>query len=160
MSTTLLYALALGGLGLSYLKDPARTRQAVRKALGALNNILPEFLVVLGLVGLMLTFLSPDVIGRAVGAGSGWMGMILASLIGSITLIPGFVAFPLAASLLGRGAGAAQIALFISTLMMVGVVTFPLETRYFGRREALLRNGLAYGWSFIVAAIVGWVVTR
>jgi len=156
----LLYALAFGGLGLSYLKDPARTRQAVRKALGALNNILPEFLVVLGLVGLMLTFLSPEVIGRVVGSGSGWLGMILASIVGSITLIPGFVAFPLAASLLDRGAGAAQIALFISTLMMVGVVTFPLETRYFGRREALLRNGLAYGWSFIVAAIVGWVVTR
>lgn len=58
--------------------------------------------------------------------------MLIAGLVGSITLIPGFVAFPLAAALLDNVAGYMQIAVFISTLMMVGIVTIPLEIRSFG----------------------------
>ena len=55
----------------------------------------------------------------------------------------------LAASLLAAGAGYAQVAIFISTLMMVGIATLPLEARYFGRRTALKRNVL----SLLVAVI-------
>jgi len=84
--------------------------------------------------------------------------MLLASALGSITLVPGFVAFPLAKSLLDRGAGVAQVAVLLSTLMMVGVMTLPVEFRYLGRKEALLRNGLAYVWSLIAALIIGRVV--
>ena len=160
MHTALLYAVALAALGLSWWRDPGRTRAALRKAARSLGHVLPAFLAVLGLVGLMLTFLSPTVIGEVLGGRSGLAGLLLVSLVGSITLIPGFVAFPLAASLFERGAGPTHIALFVSTLMMVGVVTFPLESRVFGRRAALLRNGLAYLYSFLVAAIVGWAVSR
>lgn len=158
MTTAILYILAAAATGASFLADRARTVQALRKAKASLLNILPEFSVVLGLVGIMLTFLSPDLIQRYIGAGSGVLGLLAASVVGSVTLIPGFVAFPLAASLLARGAGPTHIALFISTLMMVGVLTFPLERRYFGRREAVLRNGFAYFFSFIAALIVGAVV--
>ncbi|MCP4573656.1 MAG: hypothetical protein GY838_14960 [bacterium] len=80
--------------------------------------------------------------------------MLIASVAGSVTLIPGFVAFPLAAALLGSGAGLMQIAVFVSTLMAVGVVTFPLEVRYFGARTTILRNLLAFGFSFLVAGVV------
>ncbi|MDP2871919.1 MAG: permease [Bacillota bacterium] len=160
MTTAILYLLAAAATAASYFADRARTVQALRKAKASLLNILPEFSVVLGLVGIMLTFLSPALIQRYIGAGSGVPGLLAASVVGSITLIPGFVAFPLAASLLARGAGPTHIALFVSTLMMVGVLTFPLERRYFGRREAILRNGLAYVFSFVVALIVGAVVGR
>jgi uncharacterized membrane protein YraQ (UPF0718 family) len=106
----------------------------------------------------MLTFISPSMISRLLGTGSGPLGFIVASLVGSITLIPGFVAFPLAATLLDQGAGVAQVAVFVSTLMMVGFVTFPLERKYFGRRAALLRNGMAYVYSLVVALVIGAVV--
>ncbi len=160
MGTIVLYSVAVIGLGASFVADRSRTRQAVRKATAAFLNVLPEFAAVLGLVGVMLTFLSPATIGRMVGAESGVAGWMLASLVGSLTLIPGFVAFPLAASLLAQGAGTGQMAVFISTLMMVGIVTFPLEKRYFGQRAAVLRNGMAYVWSFVAAlaimAVMAW----
>lgn len=157
-STIVLYAVALGALGASFVADRSRTRMAVRKATQSLMNVLPEFVAVLGLVGLMLTFVSPAMISRLLGAGSGPFGFLVASLVGSITLIPGFVAFPLAATLLDQGAGVAQVAVFVSTLMMVGFVTFPLERKYFGRRAAMLRNGMAYVYSLVVALIIGAVV--
>jgi hypothetical protein len=68
------------------------------------------------------------------------------------------VAFPAAAALLAGGAGATQIAAFVSSLMMVGVVTLPMETKFFGKKAALMRNALAFGFSLVAAFFVGWVV--
>jgi hypothetical protein len=42
----------------------------------------------------------------------------------------------------------------MTTLMMVGVVTLPLEIRYFGKRAALTRNIL----NFVAAVIIGLAV--
>ena len=67
-------------------------------------------------------------------------------------------AFPAAAALLSAGAGATQIAAFVSSLMMVGVVTLPMEMKYFGKRAALFRNAFAFVFSLIAALFVGWVV--
>jgi len=61
--------------------------------------------------------------------------------------------------LLEGGAGYMQIGAFISTLMMVGVVTMPVEIKYFGKKITFLRNLLAFLFSFLVAGIIGWVVT-
>jgi uncharacterized membrane protein YraQ (UPF0718 family) len=58
-------------------------------------------------------------------------------------------------ALLKNGAGYAQIAAFVSSLMMVGVVTLPMEFKVFGKRAAILRNVLALGFSFLVALAMG-----
>ncbi len=138
MFTKILYFLAITLLAASFYKDRGKTKTALKKAWKSFENILPQFLSILLLIGMMLAVLSPQTISLLIGQKSGWLGMILASLIGSITLIPGFVAFPLAAALLKNGAGFMQIAVFISTLMMVGIVTIPLETKYFGKKAAIV----------------------
>ena len=132
---------------------------ALKKAWKAFENILPEFLVVILLVGILLAAINPDVISKIIGSDSGWIGVVLAALVGSVTLIPGFVAFPTAAMLLQGGAGYMQIGAFISTLMMVGIVTMPVEIKYFGKKLTIYRNVLAFIFSFIVAYIIGLVVT-
>ncbi|TYP58832.1 permease [Thermosediminibacter litoriperuensis] len=159
MFTAVLYAISISFLLFSLARDRKKTKTAVLKAWKSFANLLPAFLGVLSLVGLVLTVLNPDVISRLIGAETGFKGMMLTSAIGAVTLVPGFVAFPLAASLLERGAGIMQLAVFISTLMMVGVVTLPLEISYFGRKEAFLRNAMAYLFSFLVAFIIGMVVS-
>lgn len=159
MFTSILYVLAIGLLIFSYLKDKKKTKIALKKAWKSFENILPQFLSILIIIGIMLAVLSPETISKLIGQQSGWIGMVISALIGSITLIPGFVAFPLVAALLKNGAGLMQIAVFISTLMMVGFVTLPLEIEYFGKKAAILRNSLAFLFSFIVAIIIGVVLT-
>jgi len=154
-----LYAITLSLLLLSYIKDKKKTKMAIKKAWKAFENILPEFLVVILFVGILIAVINPEIISKMIGSDSGWLGVILASIVGSITLIPGFVAFPTAAMLLEGGAGYMQIGAFISTLMMVGVVTLPVEIKYFGKRITFMRNILAFIFSFFVAGIIGWVVT-
>ena len=90
---------------------------------------------------------------EVIGKQSGWPGVLVSAIFGAITMIPGFVAFPMAAMVLQNGAGLMQIGAFVSTLMMVGVVTFPVEIKYFGKKLALWRNGLAFLFSFLVAFI-------
>lgn len=130
---------------------------ALKKAIKALENILPQFLSILIIIGLAFAILSPETISSLLGTRSGFWGVIAASLIGSVTLIPGFVAFPLAAALLKNGAGYMQIAAFVSTLMMVGVVTLPLEMKTFGKRATIIRNIAAFVFSLIAAIVIGLV---
>jgi uncharacterized membrane protein YraQ (UPF0718 family) len=158
MFTIILYILAIGLLFLSFLKDREKTNMALKKAWKSFENILPQFLSILIIIGIILAVLSPQTISKLIGQQSGWFGMVIASFIGSITLIPGFVAFPLASALLKSGAGFMQIAVFISTLMMVGVVTIPIEIKYFGKKATVLRNVLAFIFSYIVAIAIGVVL--
>lgn len=154
------WGLALVLLGASFFKDREKTVRALKKAGASLLGILPQFLGIIVLIGLLLAVFDPATINRLIGSSSGWLGVLLASVIGSITLIPGFIAFPTAAMLLEGGAGFMQIAAFISTLMMVGIVTLPAEIGTFNRKFALLRNGLAYVFSLLVALVMGLVVRR
>jgi len=158
MDTILLYLAAGLGLGISFFKDRKKTKMALKKALKAFEGILPQFLVVLILVAITLSVLDTATISRFLGTKSGVFGILAASLVGAITLIPGFIAFPAAAALLQNGAGATQIAAFVSSLMMVGVVTLPMEIKHFGKRAAFMRNVFAFMFSLIAALFVGWVV--
>lgn len=158
MFTKILYVVAVVLLLLSWFKDRQKTKMALKKAWKAFENILPQFLIIILIVGMALAVLNPDVISRLIGQESGWFGLVIASLIGSITLIPGFVAFPLASALLKSGAGFMQIAIFISTLMMVGIVTIPVEIKYFGKKATLTRNMLAFAFSYVVAITIGVVL--
>jgi uncharacterized membrane protein YraQ (UPF0718 family) len=156
--TIIIYVLAGGLLLLSFLKDRKKTKMALKKAWKSFENILPQFLSILIIIGIMLAVLSPETISKLIGQQSGWIGMVIAAVIGSITLIPGFIAFPLASALLKNGAGFMQIAVFISTLMMVGIVTVPVEIKYFGKKATILRNALAFMFAFIVAIVIGVVL--
>lgn len=158
MDTYILYGITILLLALSILKDRGKTFAALKKAWKAFENILPQFLVVILLIGLMLAVLDAKTISRIIGAESGWGGTLLAAVVGSITLIPGFVAFPTAAMLLDAGAGYMQIGAFVSALMMVGIVTMPVEMKYFGKKVTILRNVLGFFFSLLVAVIIGWAV--
>ena len=153
----ILYSITISLLGLSFYKDKGKTVKALKKAWKAFENILPQFLGVIVLVGMMLSVFDSEFISKIIGTQSGWYGTLASALVGAITLIPGFVAFPTAAMLLENGAGYMQIGAFVSTLMMVGIVTMPVEIKYFDKKLTVMRNILSFVFSFLVAYIIGKV---
>ncbi len=142
----------------SFVKDKKKTRMSLKKAWKSLDNILPQFLSIIVVIGLSLAVLSPEDINGIIGTQSGWPGMIAAAVIGSVTLIPGFVAFPLTAALYETGAGIVQLAVFICTLMAVGVITLPVEIKFLGLRASIARNAMAFLFSFIAAGLMGVIL--
>src|SRR4030043_1542891 len=138
----------------SFLIDRRKTWEGFKRGWRMFRNMLLPFINILILVSLVIYFISPDVISRYLGAESGVTGFAIAAVVGSITLIPGFISYPIAAGLIQQGASYAVVATFMTTLMMVGVVTLPLEIRYFGKTVAITRNIL----NFVAAIIIGLVV--
>ncbi|WP_084757907.1 permease [Defluviitalea phaphyphila] len=158
MGNYLFYAVMIILLIISFLKDKQKTKKALKKAWKSFDNILPQILGITMLVGILLAVFNTEFVSSIIGEESGWFGIILSAIVGAITLIPGFVAFPMSDMLLKNGAGYMQIGAFISTLMMVGIVTIPVEIKYFGKKLTVARNILAFIFSFLVAYIIGKVV--
>ncbi len=158
MQNIVFYGLALVLLSISFFKDRAKTKKSLVKAWRSFENILPQMLAMIFGIGLIIAFLSPELISQIIGGSSGWWGVVLAAVLGSVTLIPAFVAFPMAAILLQNGAGYMQLSAFVSTLTMVGVLTVPLESKFFGRKFTIIRNSAAFLFSFVVALLIGKVM--
>lgn len=158
MHNKIFYFLAFILLTISFFKDKTKTKKSLLKAWKSFENILPQMLGMITFIGIIIALFSPDTISKIIGSSSGWLGVLAAAIIGSITLIPAFVAFPMAAILIQNGAGYMQISAFASTLTMVGLLTMPLEIKFFGKKFTILRNSLAFILSFFVAFVIGKVV--
>jgi uncharacterized membrane protein YraQ (UPF0718 family) len=157
--TYFLYGVVIVFLTISFVKDKNKTKKALIKAWKSFENILPQFLTVLIIIAVFLTIFDSKTISKILGEESGVIGLIISAVIGSITLIPGFIAFPLAASLLKAGAGYPQITMLLTTLMMVGIVTVPIEIQYFGKQTTIRRNVFALIFSIIISIIVGVIIS-
>jgi len=151
-----------GGVGIllliSVLKNKKKTMQSLKKAYKAFFNLLPDFLSIIMFVSIILALLNPETISKYIGENSGISSVFLSAIVGSVTLMPGFVAFPTAELLLRNGAGYMQIGAFVSSLMMVGVITLPMEIKYFGKKFAILRNIFAFIFSIFVAFFISLIM--
>ncbi len=140
---------------LSWFVNRGKTLEAVRLAWSLFKEVLPMFVIVLVFTSLSLGLISEEVLlGLLVGRGL-LVGSVTGAVAGSIAAIPGSVAFPLSAVLLGKGVPYTVIAAFTTTLMMVGVVTFPLEREYLGFRVALVRNLAGLVMALVVSVAIG-----
>lgn len=158
MTTYILYTLAVGMCFISYFKSKEKTKNALIKACKSMENIMPQFLSIIVIVGLMLAFIDTDTISNLIGNKSGFLGVLFSATVGSIVMVPTFVAFSTANTLLNSGAGYAQVAALVSTLTFVGIMTFTLESKYIGKKAAFYRNLFAFLFSFVVAFFMGVIL--
>jgi len=143
--------LTLIFLLLSFVFNKRKTLLGVKMGLKMFMNLLPPFVTVLIILSFVLALLPGELLEKLLGADSSITGFFIAAGLGSVALIPGFISYPLAAVLLKNGVSYPVISVFITTLMMVGIVTLPIEKNFFGWRVAIIRNVL----SFIGALIIG-----
>ena len=151
------YLYIVAGLALlaSLIASRGKTLKAVKIAAKRFIKILPAFLVMLVLISVIL-FLIPDrVISSYLGSSNKFIGVLLASFLGSITLMPGFIAFPLAGILLQKGVAYMVLAAFTTTLMMVGVLSAPVEKEYFGIKVTIMRNVISLFIALAIAMVIG-----
>lgn len=140
---------------ISIIKDKEKTFCSMKMAKGMMKNMIGQIIGILFLIGLILTFIPPEIIKQYLGSANVVKSSIVSALIGSITLIPAFVAFPLVGSLVDMGASIVPAVAFLTTLTMVGFVTFPLEKQEFGRKFAIARNSLSFVFALIIALVMG-----
>jgi len=151
------YTYTITGLILliSFIANRGKTLKAVKISIGKFIKIFPTFIAMLILVSIILFLFPDEVISSYLNNSSKFISVLLASFIGSITLMPGFVAFPLSGILLNKGVPYMVLSAFTTTLMMVGIITFPIEKEYFGVKVTIIRNIISFFIALIVAVITG-----
>lgn len=158
ITNIIFYMSALILLIISYFNDKKKTKQALKKAYKSFMNLLPALIPMVLFVGVLLTIVSPELIGKLLGDESGGLGVVLGILLGSFAFMPSFVAFNLGDNLLQGGAGYMQVAAFVSSLMAVGVSSLTVELKYFNKKMTLYRNILALIASILFTIVVGMVI--
>jgi uncharacterized membrane protein YraQ (UPF0718 family) len=139
---------------LSHKKDALKTRIALRSSLMSIVRLLPSISLMILLVSILLAAIPTEFITELFSQ-KGMIGFISVSLIGAIASIPGPIAFPLAGELYRAGANLANIASFITSLTMVGIVTAPMEIAVFGKRFTILRQSLCFLAAICIGLLMG-----
>ncbi len=152
-----LYGIASLGLLISAIVDKGKTRKSLKTAFNMFTKMLPMLLITLSIVSIVLYFLPDYVIAKYLGTTDLLLGVIIATFIGTISLLPGFVTFPLCGLLLNQGVSYTVLAAFTTSLMMVGIVTFPIEKEYFGFKISMMRNIAAFIIALLISLIIGLI---
>lgn len=156
--TVSLWGITGAAIIASLVKDKQKTFNSMKMAKGMMKNMVGQIIGILLLIGLILTFIPPEVIKSTLGESNTFISTIVSALAGSITLIPAFVAFPLVGSLVDAGASIIPAVAFLTTLTMVGLVTFPLEKREFGLKFATIRNIFSFVFAIMIALAMGVIM--
>lgn len=140
---------------LSAIRDREKTLVALKIAGKKFTAILPAFLMMLILVSIALFIVPDTMISHYLGDESKLTGILWAVSLGSLTLMPGFVAYPLCGILLTKGVSYMVLAAFTTTLMMVGILTFPVEKEFFGVKVTIIRNVISFFIALFIALVIG-----
>jgi uncharacterized membrane protein YraQ (UPF0718 family) len=103
------------------------------------------------LMGLMEVWLPKDKIQKWLGTSSGMKGIFISFLMGTLPTGPLYVAFPLTASLLKKGASINNMVIFLGSWAALKIPQLMVEIKFLGGSFVLLRFVL----TFAVIVIIG-----
>jgi uncharacterized membrane protein YraQ (UPF0718 family) len=152
----LLIIFTAGCLIFSLIANRKKTWNGIRKGLIMFLKLLPVLIIMLTLVSVALFLIPNETLVKYMGEGSGIKGWLTAALIGSVALIPGFIAYPLCGILIDNGVAYSVIAVFITTLMMAGFLTLPVEIKFFGWKVSVIRNLASLVAALLIGLIMGF----
>ena len=149
----ILYIVVIASVLVSFFLNRQKTVKAFKIGAKRLWKITPAFISVLMGVSVVLYLIPQQLISDLLGGSHAAARTLIASLVGSVMVMPGPIVYPLCRILADQGVAYNVIAAFSTTLMMVGVVTLPMEKSYFGLKFAILRNLVSYGIGLAVALV-------
>ncbi len=120
-----------------------------------------QVLPVIFLLTVVIEALIPkEIIMRGFGEKSGFMGNLLALLLGSISAGPIYAAFPISKTLLGKGASISNIVIILSSWAVIKVPMLANEAKFLGVNFMIIRWVLTVIAIFIMAYITCMIVKK
>lgn len=156
--TISMWILTLIFLIVSSIKNSDESKNAIKKSFKMGKNMAKSLILIILLIGLILAYLPPQQISLFVSKQDMYLATITSAIFGTITLIPAFIAFPLVGSLVDANVSIVPSVAFLTTLTMVGVVTYPLEKKTFGSKFAITRNVLSFIFAIVIALAMGVII--
>ncbi len=143
---------------ISLIKDKQKTFKSLKIALKMGKAMVLSIFSIIFLIGLVLAIIPPANIATFIEGQNPIIATLGSAFLGTITLIPAFIAFPLVGTLVDASVNIVAAVAFLTTLTMVGIVTFPLEKKEFGLKFAITRNVLSFIFAILIAISMGVIL--
>ncbi len=119
--------------------------------------ILPAVLI---LMGLFMVWVSQEMVVKFLGKASGFKGILLAFIFGALPTGPLYVAFPLAAALLKKGARVSNVIIFLNAWACIKIPQEMVELQFLGAAFMALRLILTILGTMLMAFLIELMVEK
>ena len=139
-STLIMLAAALLLLIAVYFHSPDSAAKGLRSTLALVIAIAPRMLAAFVIAGLIQAIVPEEVIVRWMGKGSGWRGISIGMIIGSLTPGGPMTHFPIIATLFKMGVGIGPLVSYLTAWSLFGLQRIILwELPFLGGRVVAVR---------------------
>jgi uncharacterized membrane protein YraQ (UPF0718 family) len=122
-----------------FLIYPQKSALFEKNFFNYLVQMLEIFPAVMILSGLLKIFVSKDIVGKYLGKTSGFRGLIIAVLLGTLPEGPLYIAFPLVKELREKGAKVSNLIIFMSAWACIKIPQELVELQFLGLKFMALR---------------------
>lgn len=129
---------------------------SVKTTGGYLKEMLEILPAVFIISGLITVWIPKEVITKNLGKNSGLKGKLISMLLGSISAGPIYAAFPVAFSLLGKGASISNIVVIISSWAVIKIPMLLVESKFLGLKFMLSRGVL----TIVAILLIGYILDK
>jgi len=119
--------------------------------------IFPPVLVLMGLADV---WIPEDMVKNYLGKTSGWKGILLSLFLGTLPTGPLFIAFPVAAEMLKKGARISNVVVFLGAWASLKMPQIGVEIQFLGLKFAFYRAILAFIAVISIALITEKMILR
>lgn len=114
--------------------------------------MLPLIIAIIGLVGLLQTFVSSAIL-ASLFQGNIVIDTLIGTLTGAFAAGNPIISYLLGGELLNQGISLYAVTAFILSWVTLGLVQLPMEIEVFGGKFALYRNILAFIFTMVIAIL-------
>lgn len=134
--------------------------KAFKKAVMTFVHILPMLLAVVALVGIMQTYVTPDMLASLFGYGS-LSDTLAGTFAGAVAVGQGIISYVIGEGLVAQGVSLYAVGAFVLAWVTLGLIQLPAESAIFGLKFTLYRNLLALLSTitivYLTVTITGWL---
>ncbi|KYC53067.1 MAG: putative permease [Candidatus Methanofastidiosum methylothiophilum] len=107
-------------------------------------------------IGLFSVWVSKDLISKYLGKESGIKGAFISIIVGSLPMGPLYIAFPIASSLVKKGASLLNIIVFLGAWACLKIPQGLVELKFLGLKFMILR----WSFSIILIILMGYIIEK
>lgn len=152
MPTLITGIIAIVLLYIGYQRGDGAHTAGLKITWNLLLEITPLLIFSFIIAGMIQALIPPTIISKWVGAESGFRGILIGTIVGSLTPSGPFVSMPIAAGFLRAGASIGTVVAFMTAWSLLGIARMPIEFGIMGWQFTAIR--LASG-VFIFPIIAG-----
>ncbi len=137
--TVIMGVIAAVLVAIGFFKGEGQDVQGLKAAVTLTLEMVPLLLFAFIIAGMIEVLVPSQIISRWIGTESGFRGILIGALAGSLTPGGPFVSFPLVAGFLRAGAGIGTMVAFVTGWSLWAITRLPLEVGILGWRFTLIR---------------------